>query len=80
MYHIYYPGIQPEILGRPSPGKEQSVVLFQLQILERSIEHKIVPRFFRIGLVTFKIMNRCPYGVSRSLVRADHIHRHPRHQ
>src|ERR1700675_2997943 len=72
--------IQPDVFDSPAAGNNQRIVVFEPNLVERGIQRKIVPAFFGVGLVSFKIVDTGGHELAGLLARADRVHRVPDHQ
>src|SRR5256885_6628432 len=63
--------IEANVFRRPATGDDESVVLFGLDLVESSVEHKIVATFFGVGLIAFEIVDAGGNDVSGFFARTD---------
>src|SRR5207302_8680860 len=63
--------IEANVFRRPATGDDESVVLFGLDLVESSVERKIVATFFGVGLITFEIVDAGGNDVSGFFARTD---------
>jgi hypothetical protein len=61
--------------GAPATGDHQRVVVFGGDLVERGVQAEIVPWFFAVGLIAFKIVNGGSDYIASLLVRAHRVHR-----
>ena len=67
-------GVHPQILGSPTAGNDERVVLCFLNRGKIGIQAEIVPSFFAVRLLPFKIVNRGGDRFSRLFARTNRIH------
>src|SRR6476646_10263290 len=78
-HNFDYPLIQSDIFWGTSTGDYQSIVTGFINVVEGGIDLKVVPWFFAVGLVTFKIVNGGANLVACFFVRANGMYGMPHH-
>src|SRR5208282_2386157 len=71
--HLQHPGIQTDVFRSAAAGDDQSVVVLRTGGFESGVEGEVVATLFGIGLIAFKIMNRCADGVAGFFAGADDV-------
>ena len=66
--------VETKIFRCASTRYNQGIVIGRVSAGEISIQCEAVPRLFRIGLITFKVMNRGCHSIARGFTRADSIY------
>lgn len=62
--------VEPQVLGGPTSGQNQGIVLARIDRIKIRIQSKSMSRFLAVRLVTFKIVNGGCNGVSSLFVWA----------
>src|SRR5690606_31675668 len=74
LHNVDYTLVQSQILWRPAAGYHQADIVLDFYLVEIIGQREVMPRLFRIGLVTFKVMNGGTHSVTRFLVGAYRVH------
>ena len=77
---LQYACVQAQVFGRTTTRNNQGIVVFGFDFCKGGVQYKVVPRFFAVGLVAFKIMDSSAHKLTGFLVRAYRMHRVSHHQ
>ena len=72
--------VQSQVFGRPAARDDQRVVIIGLDLVERSVQRKVVSALLTVGLVAFEVVNRGTHSLSNFLVWTDRVDTVAHHQ